>query len=146
MSNKPGYRPKRKLFELDFSETEYAGLEVTTKSISVKGLMKIAALADQFEDTDDQGADEVMAVVEELFERFARVLVSWNVEDDDGKPVEANQEGLESQDLDFAMAVIFAWIKTVSAAPPPLQGASPSGEISLEGSLDLAGASRSLPS
>lgn len=129
-----GFEPQRRLFELDFSETEYAGLKVTTKSVPVKSLKKIIGLADQVDDADDVDAAAVLALIDDLFARFAKVLVSWNVTEG-GEPVPATADGLDSQDLTFAMTVIFAWIKTITAAPPPLLAASPGGGTPPEASL-----------
>jgi hypothetical protein len=137
-----GYKPKRTLYKLDFSETEYAGLEVTTRSVSVKGLLAIAAAADEVDEVSP-AEDKVM----DLLGRFARVIVSWNVEDDDGQPLQPTVEVLLDQDFAFVMAIINAWIVAVSQAPPPLPGTSNSGATSPEASIPgLAEASSALPS
>ncbi len=136
-----GYKPPRTLYKLDFSQTEHAGLEVTTRSVSVDTMLTIAAGADELDETTPD-----LAKVRDVFGRFARVLVSWNVEDDDGRPVPPTADGLLAHDFGFVMAVITAWLTAMTQAPPPLPGGSPSGATSGEASLDLASASRSLPS
>jgi hypothetical protein len=136
-----GYKPKRTLYKLDFSATEYAGLEITTRSVSVEGLLAIAAAADEIDEVSP-----AKGKVLDLLGRFARVIVSWNVEDDDGQPVPVTVEALLDQDFGFLMTMITMWISSVSQAPPPLPGPSPSGATSAEASLALATSSQSLPS
>lgn len=142
-----GYRPQRQLVKLDFSETELAGLEVTTSRISIDGLLEFYRLIDRAEQLDPKTLKpEDVELVDDLLTRWARVLHSWNVEDDDGQPVPATREGLGTQDIEFVLPVIVSWAAAVSTAPPPLNGASPSGGSSPEVSLDLAAASQSQPS
>ena len=136
-----GYTPTRTLYKLDFSETEHAGLEVTTRSMSIDGLLKIAGLVESA-DTDAPDGSEMA----DLFRRFAAVLVSWNVEDDDGRPVAAGFDGLMSQDVPFVLSVITQWIVAMSQAPRPLPASSPPGEPTPEESLGLASQSSPLPS
>jgi hypothetical protein len=137
--NDMGYTPTRTLYKLDFSETEHAGLEVTTRSLSIDGLLKIVGLA---ESVDSDAPDA--ALLGDLFQRFAAVLVAWNVEDDDGRPVNADYAGLTSQDPPFVMSVITAWVAAMSQAPRPLPAASP--PAAPEESLQLASQSMPLPS
>ena len=136
-----GYKPKRTLYNLTFEDPELEGLKVTTKSLPVDSLLEMLELADQ---ADGEKPD--MAAIEKLLGRFARVLVSWNVEEDDDTPVPATKEGLLGQDIDFLLQIITAWAKAMVQAPPPLPGASPSGATSPEESLQLASQSSSLPS
>lgn len=142
-----GYRPQRQLVELDFSDTEHAGLEVTTKRISVDGLMSFVDLLDKAESLDPKAfkADD-LAMVGDLFGRFAAVLVSWNVEDDEGQAVPATREGLMAQDFDFAMFVITAWFVAISKAPPPLPSGSSGGGPPPEASLPMEPLPASPPS
>lgn len=132
-----GYKPKRQLVELDFSETEHAGLEVTTRKISVDALL---GFVDLLEKADQMGGADLKPedakVVADLFARFAQVLVSWNVLADDDSPVPATAEGIGSLDFDFVMQIITAWFVSVTAAPPPLKGGSPNGS-SPEASLPM---------
>jgi hypothetical protein len=137
-----GYKPERTLYKLNFSQTEHAGLEVTTRSISVDGLKAIIELAGAFDGLDAEHARaEDLAKVDELFVRFAAVLVGWNVIGDDDQPVPATREGLGTQDFPFVMAVILAWIQEMSQAPPPLPRPASSGAMSQEASLALAASS-----
>src|SRR6185437_12408108 len=131
-----GYVPKRTLYKLDFSETEHAGLEVTTKSASMAALLDILGLADQVEAAGLKNADR--GQTEQLFTLYDDVLVEWNVETETGEPVPASKAGLLSQDPEFVMTVIAAWAQAMSKAPPPLPSGSSAGGNPVEASIPMA--------
>ena len=132
-----GYVPKRTLYKLDFSETEHAGLEVVTRSASMATLMAVLELADEAEQAT---AKDALGKLDDLFALFEGVLVSWNVETDDGEPVPATKAGLLSQDSGFCLTVIQMWAREMTQAPPTSPTASGPGGTSVpEG---LAEASR----
>ena len=134
-----GYKPKRTVYKLDFSETEYAGLEVAVRAGSIGDLLALQELAD----ADAMTADEARR----MFAGFAALLVSWNVEDDDDQPVPTSYKGVASQEPDFIKTIITAFYANVAGTPPPLPGASNSGANSGEGPIPgLASSSRSLRS
>jgi hypothetical protein len=99
-----GFRPKRTPFALDFSGTEYEGLEVTVRPLPMVVMMDVIAAA---------GARD-LAAVRHLHATFGYALESWNVEDDDGQPVPADVDGLLSQDGRFVNAVIEKWCESLS--------------------------------
>jgi hypothetical protein len=133
----PGFEPPSTGQKLDFSDTAYAGLEVTMDAVSLGDLLDIADLAEQAAAASSAGAARA------LFAAFAKALESWNVTKG-GKPVPATLEGVLSQDAAFVTAVVQAWQQGMAQAPPPLPGGSPSGGSSAaESTLGLAGASRS---
>lgn len=128
-----GYEPPSTGLKLDFSDTPYAGLEVTMGAISLGQLLDIGDMAEA-------------GGTREMVTRFADVLESWNVTRK-GEPVPADLDGVLSQDPDFVLAIVLAWQRNVTVAPPPLPGGSSSGGTSAEEStLGLASASASLPS
>ena len=132
-----GFEPPSSGQKLDFSETAYAGLEVTMDAVSLGDLLDIQDLAEQA---------SAGSAARQLLSRFAAALESWNVTRD-GRPVPPTLEGVLSQDAAFVLAVVQAWQQGMAAAPPPLPGGSPSGGSSAEGSMPgLAAASRSLQS
>jgi hypothetical protein len=131
-----GYVPKRTLYKLDFSETEHAGLEVTTKSASMAALLDILSMTDKVEAAGLKNAGK--GEMATLFGLFDEVLVGWNVETEDGTPVPATKDGLLSQDPEFVMTVIAAWAAAMSKAPPPLPSASPGGATAeMEASIPM---------
>ena len=132
----PGFEPPSSGQKLDFSETAYAGLEVTMDAVSLGDLLDIQELAEQ----------ATGAAAREMVARFAKCLESWNVTRK-GKPVPPTLEGALSLDAVFIGDVVRAWTRGTAEAPPPLPGGSSSGGSSAEAStLGLDAASRSLPS
>lgn len=141
-----GYKPKRTLYELTFEDPDLEGLEVTTRSLSVDSLTQMYDLVARVQDMDENNP-ALLAMIGQLTERFARVLVSWNVEDDDDKPVPCTAAGLQSLEIGFLLQIIDAWASAMVQAPPPLPNSSSSGPPSPEKpTLALAAQSRSLPS
>ncbi len=131
-----GFEPPSSGQKLDFSDTAYAGLEVTMDAISLGDLLDIQDLADT----------ATGAAAREMVARFAKALESWNVTRK-GEPVPPTLEGALSLDAVFVGEIVRAWTRGVAEAPPPLPGGSPSGGSSAEAStLGLDAASRSLPS
>jgi hypothetical protein len=95
---------------------------------------------------DPRGGHDPLRL-DHLLGRFARVIVSWNVEDDDGQPVPPTVQTLLDQDFAFLMAIMNSWVTAMSQAPPPLPGTSGSGGTSPEASIPgLAESSSALPS
>lgn len=135
-----GFEPPSSGQKLDFSETAYAGLEVTMDAVSLGALLDIQDLA-------DAAADGLAgAALRKLIARFSGCLESWNVTKN-GQPVAPDYDGVLSQDAAFVLAIVRAWQQGLFEAPPPLPGGSGSGGSSAEEStLGLAAASRSLRS
>lgn len=121
------------IYKLDFSDTQYTGLEIAVRGTTIDELLQLETL---MEDPEK---------VRHLFEAFAGLIVSWNVTRK-GEPVPMTAQGLRSLEDSFVMAVISAWYRSVVQAPPPLPGTSGSGGTSPEAALDLASQSASLPS
>jgi hypothetical protein len=115
-----GFRPPRKIYALDFTGTEFEGLEVKMRGVTVGEELEQDAL---------KGKDGFGRYI---FELTAKLLVEWNVEDDEGKPVPATLEGVCSQDGTMIMAIINALQAAVSGVPDPLPQSSPSGGPSPE--------------
>lgn len=130
-----GYRRQRPTYHLVFADEEYAGLEVKVRSGSVKTYRAIASLAGH--EFSDPPSPEDLARQAALDEAFVSVLVSWNVEDDDGQPVPATLAGLESLDLPFVLAIVLAWMEAVAGGvggplpQPSADGRAPSIVASL---------------
>lgn len=134
-----GYRPPSTGSDLDFAGTQYEGLQVRMDSVPLRMLLEIGELAEGM-----QGGD--LSQMRALFSMFAGLVEEWNVEDRKGEPVPATLDGVMSQDTAFVMAVITAWIKAVSSAPPPLPGSSDSGGSSEAALAAMAAQSSALPS
>jgi hypothetical protein len=109
-----GYRPKRRIYALDFTGTDYEGLEATVRGLTVGEELEL-------NETEMTGDRVVRALVQRL--------VSWNVEDDNGAAVPTTYEGVCTQDGSMVLAILNA-LRQVGSVPDPLPQSSPSGEPS----------------
>ena len=133
-----GFKPKKTVYKLDFSDTPLAGLEAAVRAGSIDQLLALQELADHEELTADEAR--------QMFAGFASLLVSWNVETDGDDPVPVTYEGIASQEPDFIKDIITMFYATVAAAPPPLPPGSPSGGSSPGAPTAAAALSSALPS
>lgn len=134
-----GYRHQPKVYKLTFED--YPGLEIETKSVSTGRLMKLMRMAVRLQDKELDDASELTEedadAVDALFSGFAKALVRWNLEDEDGQPVPATKDGVYDQDFDFILSIINDWIAAVSGTPGDLGKGSNSGPLFPEVSLPM---------
>lgn len=134
-----GYVWKGKTYRLVFADDELEGLEVVARSASVGAYRRIADLATREFAHPPSEAD--LTEIDNLFNEFAAVLVSWNLETeaDDGtrSPVPATFDGMASQDLTLIRQVIWAWMEAVAGISAPLGPPSDGGGLSVEESLPM---------
>lgn len=125
-----GFRREAKVYNLKFADGEFSGLQVKTRSMSLGGFVELIELVDGGALSRDN--------VNEIFTRFAGVLISWNVEDPEtGAPVPPTVEGLYTQELDLVQTVIEAWRDAVQGVSGPLGTSSSDGEPSLAESIPM---------
>jgi hypothetical protein len=143
------YQPKRKLYQLRFED--YPGFEVTMRGLSIDGFMGLARQAAGMQGLDVTALkgpelEAAMDKIDGLFTRFAKSLRAWNLDDDDGVPVPETVDGVRTQDLDFILEIVMAWMDAIASVDIPLpQPANGSGTFP-EGSLPMEPLSLSLPS
>lgn len=130
-----GFKPKKTIYTLDFQNLgdDFEGLQVRTGMLSLGAFLKISSLV------DTPAAQMTEGDVDELFGQFAGILLDWNIEDDDDKPVPATKEGLYSLEFPFTMRIILTWRDAMKgvADDDPLAGDSDSGATSLEESMPM---------
>lgn len=127
-----GFVPKRKVYNLVFTDPDMHGLEVKMRGLNTGQWMDLVTRKEAVEE-DNEDAQAVI----ELFTLMAEQMVSWNVTDEDGTPVPATLDGIRQQDLPFNMAIIEAWQTAAAGVSAPLDSGSPSGEPSLEASIPM---------
>lgn len=118
-----GYVPKKKTFDLDFTGTEYEGLEITVNDMTTDELISMP----------DSTTHEA------LIKSFAAQLASWNLENPDGTPVPPTLEHVLRQDRSLNQVIINRWLDALNGVPSgPLPPSSPSGEPSPAESIPMA--------
>ena len=133
------FRRERKLYQLNFEDPELDGFECVMSGVSLERFVDITALAAELETPEGRTKENIEA----QFTTLAGSMVSWNLDDDDGKPISCDYEGLRVQDFDFVMKIMLGWMQALASVPKDSNSDSPSGEISPEQSLGLASVSRS---
>jgi hypothetical protein len=129
-----GYQRTPKVYKLVFTDPEYDGLIVRVRSIKIGELRELLGLASAVAGGQVDLADA--SKVDRLFGVFADALLDWNLEDDQGRPVPANLEGVSTQDADFISEIVREWMKVFQVAGPLGNGSS-DGAKSLEASLPM---------
>lgn len=135
-----GFTPKRKTYRLTFAESELSGLVVSAHSVTTGRLLSIQELLEASGSSAvNNEVDKVAAsaAFRSMVEMFAEALVDWNLEDDDRQPVPATIDGLLTLESDVVLEIISAWTSAISGVSAPLASGSPSGETSLEASLQM---------
>lgn len=128
-----GYKRNPKVYDLKFgADTEYPGLEVRVRSMTMGQLFKTW--------TGDETSNGAAATYGLLIDR----IVSWNLEEEDGTPIPVTREAVDDQDDDMILAIQKQWLAAVRGVPAPLAGDSSSGGTSPEG-LGLAESSSPSP-
>jgi hypothetical protein len=114
-----GYKRPKKTYTLIFDDPEMEGLEVKTRSTSMGEYFHITKLLIKLQENPEV-VPEDLENIEDMFSRFAKVLVSWNLEDEEGMPIPATAQSLLDQDIDFAFKIINAWTDAVGGVDPEL--------------------------
>jgi hypothetical protein len=123
-----GFKIKHKVYKLDFTGTEYDGLEVRVGGLTMGEWMEFVGLADSDEPSND---------TDRMLKMFAAHLKSWNLEDEDDEPVPATLDALRSVDFKMVMFIIHAWMDALADVPKGTGKGSASGETSLEASIPM---------
>jgi hypothetical protein len=114
-----GFEAPQTLYKLIFEDPGMAGLEVTVREPSIDDLLAMSGAA---ADAKTMTAAQVRG----MFEAFAALLDSWNLERK-GVPVPATYEGVVAQNAGFVMKIIAALDQTIARPDPTSPPASGSG-------------------
>lgn len=142
-----GFRQKSKIYKLIFEDPELDGLVVRAKSVPIGTFLRMQALVEMAGGKDDvtvSGVSGGLAAMGELAARFAKALVEWNLEDDEGNPVPCTRDGVLSIDIDLFLEITMQWMTAVAGVPDPLDESLTSGGTSPEESIPMEVLSPSL--
>lgn len=120
-----GYKAKLKTYLVRFGEDhEYHGAEARLSGMTYGEWEQVTGLDGGEGDTN--GAASVR--------RFVDHLISWNLEDEDGKPLPMTMDAVKEIDHDLVTALNNAWVQTLIGvhSADPLPESSTSGEPSPE--------------
>lgn len=109
-----GYKVQRRTTRLTFEE--HPGLEVVVSTPSAGSYMSVVELASLSDGPEFTSED--MAKIAKLFDHFANVLVSWNLEDEAGNAIPATLGGIQCSDLFLMLQIVLGWIGVVLQTAP----------------------------
>lgn len=124
-----GFRAKKKQVIVRFAEDhDLYGLEAVFTGMDIRTYLGITGM-------DGSTAESVAQGIE----RCSKALVSWNLEDPDGQPIEATPSAFMAQEHDFVIALSGAWFEGLAGVPKssPLVGTSSAGEKSPEAQIEM---------
>jgi hypothetical protein len=112
-------------------DSEFHGLEVRVRRLSIGALLEIAEM--------ETGTTEANAVerLDKLVTKVSKMIVSWNLLDDDGEQVPTTPDGIKTGDEQLLYAIISTTTDLMVGAKPPLPQPSTDGEQSLEASIPM---------
>jgi hypothetical protein len=119
-----GYKRSALLLEWP-EESEFAGLEVRMKRLSIRQLMRIEKLSDL---RKSDKIEEVKSAMTEMLDAVGEGLLSWNYEGEDGEPVPATREALDDLDVDLFLTLVKTWTKAAAGVPLDSKPSLPIGE------------------
>jgi hypothetical protein len=129
-----GFKLPTRTARLIFEDEDYRGAEVVAKFNLPIGRV-IAA-----QDIATTGN------IKELCQTVADLLVSWNLEDDEGKPIPATYEGVKAISTEFLLMLLQAWAGAQVGPSKNSEAPSTSGSPSVEESIPMETSSASQPS
>lgn len=127
-----GYRRVRKTYELTFDA--YPGLEVRMRSLAFGQLLELGPLLDAFT-AKRATVEQLSKIADWVADHFA----SWNLQEEDGAPVEATKDALLGEEFELFTAIVIGWTKKLTGqVAPPLPAGSANGRPSAEPRPDPA--------
>lgn len=116
-----GYRKIPTIYTLKLPG--FDGLEIRMKGLRLGRVRRLVRL---LESEEEQTLDAVNAMVDLINEG----LVSWNLEDEDGVPIDATSEEVEELELPMILELLNEWLDRMTGVDEDLGKDSGSGAIS----------------
>jgi hypothetical protein len=132
---------QRKLIEITF-EGYLSGLEVRSRPISMDQLLTFVA----FQEFDLSDGEASSALWKRVCQTLAECMVSWNLEDEIGRPVPLTTDAIAGQGFDLVMEITGAIGSRATKPDADLGKGSSSTGSSVEASLPMAPLSDDLAS
>ena len=124
---------------VEITEGNYAG----TSAVCSRAL-SLGVYLDMTRNDEDRTPQEVMAANTSLLRRFGReILLEWNLDDRDGNPLPASEEGIMAIPMVLSGALFMQWQGALTGVGAPLGAGSSNGTTSPEASTPKAAKSAS---
>jgi hypothetical protein len=112
-----GFRIPERTARITFAGTDYDGAEIQLR-LSVS-FAQFIALRESAQGEDQEGMARLFG---------QNVLMDWNLEDAEGRPIPADAEGMLAIPLELTNLIVQHWVEEVAGVPAPLSETS--GDIS----------------
>lgn len=107
------------IYDIPFTEGPNEGLNIRVKSIKFGKVRRLIALMD-----DDDKDVEVMT---EISVMLAEAIVSWDLQEEDGSPVEPSLEAIDDLEFPEVMDIVNRWLDHITGPSGDLGKDSNSG-------------------
>lgn len=121
-----GFQRKRRVYRLDFSETEYEGLEVRIQGLTTGEYLDLVTLSGSQDESNNE--------TEKLLRMLSSHLISWNLQEDE-EPVPTTFDGVKANDLSMNMFIVDAWTNAMVKPTASTEKKSLAGDPSLVASI-----------
>lgn len=108
-----------RIIDVAFTEGPNEGLNIRVKSIKFGKVRQLIALMDE----DDKDV-EVMTEISSL---LADALVSWDLQEEDGSPIEPTVEAIDDLEFDEVIDMVNRWLDSITGPDQGLGKGSGSG-------------------
>ena len=122
-----GHRVKTTIFALKFEDPDLHDLEVMVRKPSMDEQLDTIKLQELTNLDQRNITSEDVERLRSAFEFFASFLVSWNLEKEDGTPIDCTAKGLLEQDDGLVLAIMSAWVGATNGVSAPLGDRSNGG-------------------
>lgn len=126
------YKDKRQQYKLTFADEDMNGLEIIVTKLPLRFVLRMRELS-----AAGPQVSGGPAAMRELLDGVIGSMLSWNMENDDGTPMELNVDALMGLDEDFVQKVISSWTLALGGVPGPLDDGSTTGDAALEASIPM---------
>lgn len=106
-----GFRIPQREANVTFEGTDFDGAEARLR---LSAPMRLLFEFQNMDPTDPKASEHTIRTFGE------KILLGWNLEDEQGVPVPATAEGLLEQPMEFSVALFRAWAEAASGIPAPL--------------------------
>jgi hypothetical protein len=114
---------QRRIFLLEFEDESFSGLEVRMRSADLRTLVRMQDYA-----RTNFALTEHMSEFDLFCDELAGVMISWNLLDDQERPVPVTGPDLAKEEWPLLAAILNAWLRALTLVPRPLSQPSSDGD------------------
>jgi hypothetical protein len=141
-----GHRRRRTIFKLKFQDPDLHDLEVYAKKPSMGEQLDTVKLQKLAHLNPGMVTEKDAQDLRQAFLFFGRFIVGWNLEEEDGTPIECTPENILNEEDSYLLAILNAWMEASNGVGVDLKGISNGGLPSVVESIPVETLSANLSS